>query len=84
MSKEADYRKERIERLLYELQHEVTRGIMEQEIDEHITHRFVVPVSPQTYPTKGVVFCEFHTRPLEHYGMAPLPDPAGPRLKVVK
>lgn len=80
--KESEYRKERIERLLYELQHEVTRGIMENETEEHVVHRFVIPVS-RTYPKSGVVFCEFRAHPMEHYGMAPMPD-KGPRLRIVK
>lgn len=77
----AKYRMERIERLLDELKYEVTRGMMEREIDEQIGFRFVVPIS-RTYPERGVVFCEFITRPLSHFGMAPTPD-AGPRLKLV-
>lgn len=79
----AQYRMERIERLLRELEYEVTRGMLENEIEERIGFRFVVPRS-RVYPTSGVVFCEFVSRPLEHFGMAPMPDPAGPRLKLVK
>lgn len=65
---EAQYRKERIERLLHELKYEITRGMMEGEIDEHMGFTFIVPVS-KVY-RKGVVHCEFRTLPVEHFGMS--------------
>lgn len=67
----ANYRQERIKRLLHELEYEVTRGIMEREVDEEIGFRFVVPLSPRVYPTRGIVACEFRTRPLEHQAYLP-------------
>jgi hypothetical protein len=72
---------ERIQKLLYELQYEVQRGMMEHEIDETLGFRFHVPVS-RAIPD-GVVFCEFRTRPMPRHMMHP-DDPAGPRLRVVK
>ena len=75
-----NYRQERIERLLHELQYEIERGMMEREIDESLAFRFYVPVS-QSIP-KGVVFCEFRTRPLPHHVLHP--DELEPRLRVVK
>ena len=58
-------RMERIERLLHELEYEVTRGIMEHEIDETMGFRFVVPVS-RAIPN-GIVACEFRTRPAQSW-----------------
>jgi hypothetical protein len=74
------YRMERIERLLHELRHEVTRGMMEGEIDEELGLRFYVPISRKIQD--GMVFCEFRTRPVPRWHM----DPEGmqPKLKVVK
>lgn len=77
----AQYRKKRIERLLEELRYEVTRGMMENEIEEEIGFQFVVPLSRRY--RRGVVFCEFVTQPLEHFGMAPTPPDHGPHLKLV-
>jgi len=56
------YRKERIERLLYELKHELTVGMMQGEIDESLGFDFIVPVS-KSIP-RGVVYCRFETRPM--------------------
>jgi len=81
MADKPNFRMERIERLLQELRYEVERGMMEREVDETLTFRFVVPIS-QTF-REGVVCCEFHTRPTPRY-MAFMPEPEGPRLKVVK
>ena len=69
---------ERIERLLHELEYEVTCGMMENEIDEHMGFRFYVPISRKI--PDGVVFCEFRTRPIFRYCMNPDDEP---RLKVV-
>lgn len=54
-------RLERIERLLRELEYEVTRGMMERDISETIDFKFIVPIS-KALPG-GVVACEFYTRP---------------------
>jgi len=79
MSEAANMRMERIERLLNELKYEVTRGLMEQEIDEEIGFRFIVPVS-QKIPD-GQVFCEFRTRPVTRTQF--FPGHEQPRLKIV-
>lgn len=71
-------RLERIERLLYELEYEVTRGMMDNEIDEEIGFRFYVPISRKI--SNGVVLCEFRTRPSPHYEVLGLE----PRLRIVK
>jgi hypothetical protein len=75
-----EYRWERIKRLLKELRYEVERGMMEQEIDEHLGYRFYVPRSNKI--PDGVVFCEFRTRPIPRWNMNP--DDLEPRLQLVK
>lgn len=81
MSKK-NYRQERIERLLDELRYEITRGMMEGEIEEQLTFSFIVPVS-KVYPTNGVVMCRFETRPLEHQAFLPSGSSQDPGLRVV-
>lgn len=77
------YRKDRIERLLHELQYEVTRGTLEKEIDETMTFRFVIGVSAAI--PDGVVLCEFRTRPRHKYDVIGFIDEGElPRLKIVK
>ena len=80
MSKEAEYRAERINRLLFELKYEISRGMMEGEIDEDMGYRFVVPVSKKI--PDGVVLCEFRSRPMPNWYIAD--GDREPRLKVVK
>jgi len=77
----ATMRMERIERLLRELEYEVTRGIMEHEIDEEIGFRFIVPVSRKV--PGGIVGCEFRTRPGQTYEAAYYGLHETPKLKVV-
>ena len=74
------FRMERIEKLLHELRYEVERGMMERDVDEHLTFRFVVGTSRKI--PNGVVACEFRTRPtpMGHFS----PDDLEPRLRVVK
>lgn len=74
------YRMERIERLLHELRYEITRGMLESEIDESIGYTFNVPLS-KSIPN-GVVRCEFRTRPVPSWQVLP-GDVAG-RLRIVK
>ena len=74
------FRLERIQKLLHELRYEVERGMMENEIDEHIGFQFVVPIS-RNIPG-GVVMCQFRTRPMPSYAISP--DDLQPRLRVVK
>ena len=79
MSNEANIRMERVERLLKELRHEITRGMMEGEIDESLVFQFIVPIS-RSIPD-GVVVCNFRTRPeFRDYNL----DLNEPRLRLVK
>jgi hypothetical protein len=80
MSGSDTFRKERIEKLLYELRYEIERGMMEREIDEEMGFRFYVPISHKI--KDGVVFCEFRTRPILRHMMSP--EYMEPRLKIVK
>ncbi len=80
MADKTNFRMERIEKLLHELRYEVSRGMMEADIDETIGFRFYVPVS-KAIPD-GVVFCEFRTRPIPRYQMHP--GDLESRLRVVK
>ena len=77
-----DYRKERIERLLNELRYEVTRGMMDGEVDEHLTFQFAVPTSKTV--SNGVVWCRFETRPMPASHAPWHGGEFEPRLKVVK
>ena len=67
MTDTPNIRQERIEKLLRD---EITRGMLEKEIDEEMVRRFYVPVS-----SNSVVFCEFRSRLMPRY-MVP-PDAAG-------
>lgn len=79
---ESEYRMERIQRLLDELKYEITRGMMEQQIDETIGFSFIIPVSTQI--KGGVVWCEFRTRPVHYDSVFGRELNAGPALKLVK
>jgi hypothetical protein len=80
MADPTNFRQERIEKLLHELRYEVSRGMMEGEIDEQLGFRWVVGVSKNI--RDGVVACEFRTRPVPRGHMSP--DDLEPRLRVVK
>lgn len=83
MTDRTNYRWDRIKRLLDELKYEVTRGMMEGEVDESIGFRFIVPISKSI--KDGVVQCEFRTRPIPRGHIHFVgPDEYEPRLKVVK
>lgn len=69
MRQGAEYRKERIERLFHELQYEITRGMMEGEIEETLGFEFIVSVS-RVQP-KGVVRCRFDAFPVDRYWLSP-------------
>lgn len=75
------FRIDRIERLLKELRYEVERGMLNGEVEETIGFRFIVPLSKEM--PEGVVFCEFHTRPM-HKQVAYGVGMEEQRLKVVK
>lgn len=82
MTETTNIRQERIEKLLMELRYEVERGMLEREIGEEMTFRFVVPLS-QKIPD-GVVFCEFRTRPVPRSAVLGFDLSFEPRLKLVK
>ena len=72
----SNYRWERIERLFNELQHEISRGVMEGEIEPHLGFKFALPHKDH------VMYYEFRSIATER-GMLP-PDINKPELKVVK
>jgi hypothetical protein len=77
------YRMQRIERLLDELQYEITRGMMEGELEsETLQYHFYVPAS-KTLP-EGVVWCRFETRPMLRYTVPYYYTRDGAKLTVVK
>lgn len=80
MADPTNFHRERVEKLLKELQYEVTRGMLEGDIDESQGFRFYVPIS-KAFPD-GVVFCEFRTRPIPRIMMDP--DDLRPRLRIVR
>jgi len=82
MSVAAEMRKERIERLLQELRYEISRGIMEAEVDERMGFSFVIPASKQV--TDGIVLCRFETRPVHRDSMIGQEVHGKPRLELVK
>jgi hypothetical protein len=77
-----NFRMDRIERLLKELQYECERGMMEGEIDESLSFRFVVPVSKAI--SDGVVLAEFRSRPVPRYAAFSINTPEGAKLRVVE
>ena len=77
----AQMRMERINRLLRELEYEVTRGIMENEIDEEIGFRFLIPISRKV--PGGIVGAEFRTRPGQSYDAIYYGAHEAPKLKVI-
>ncbi len=80
MSETANIRKERIERLLKELEYEVTRGMLDGEIEEEMGFIFYVPISKRVHD--GVVECRFQTRPMQRWQMEH--EHLQPCLRVVK
>ncbi|WP_333676821.1 hypothetical protein [Dyella sp.] len=75
----SNLRMERIERILEELRYEITRGMMDGEIEETTVYQFVVPVSKEL--PGGVVLCQLRTRPM--LAAQVHPDLFDPRLKVI-
>lgn len=75
------FRKERIEKLLHELRYEITRGMMDGEIEEEMNFRFYVPISKMI--KNGVVACRFETRPVPAHMVDPR-DGINPQLRIVK
>lgn len=81
-SESKNYRMERIERLLDELRYEITRGMMDGEIEESLGLNFIVPRSKEI--PGGVVWCQFRTRPTPGVHVPPDLLRDGPKLRVVK
>lgn len=75
-----NFRRERIEKLLYELRYEIERGMLEREIEETLSFRFYVPLS-RSIPY-GVVSCMFVTRPVHRSEI--IGDAMQLRLRIVK
>jgi hypothetical protein len=73
-------RLERITRLLEELRYEIEVGMIQREIEEEMSYRFIVPLS-KTAPD-GVVFCEFRTEPTSRYALGGME--LQPRLRIIK
>ena len=80
MTETPNIRQERIERLLRELEYEVTRGMLEKEIGEEMGFQFYVPISSKI--PDGVVSCQFRTRPIHRSNMQH--GDMTPRLKIVR
>ena len=80
MAETSNIRKERIERLLKELEYEVKRDMLEGEIEEEMGFIFYVPISKKIHD--GVVECRFETRPQQRWHMSY--EHLQPRLRVVK
>jgi hypothetical protein len=79
MADSTSFRQERIEKLLHELRYEIERGMMENEIEEELGFRFIVPIS--RHIRDGVVQCEFRTRPMHRSAMNI--EDLEPRLRIV-
>ena len=76
-----NYRADRIDRLLNELKYEMTRGMMENDIEEQWGLSFVVPIS--RHFRDGVVLCEFRSRPVPRYQLT-MDQISGADLKIVR
>lgn len=59
MTDETNVRKERIEKLLAELKYEITRGVMEREIEPEMLYNQLMPGGPT-----GQVLLNVQLRPL--------------------
>lgn len=81
MPETVNIRQERIERLLRELEYEVSRGIMECEIDETLSFEAWIP-SSRTY-LHGCVQILFRTRAHPRYPYMMNPEEHS-KLRVVK
>lgn len=77
----ATMRKERINRLLSELEYELVRGLSAHEIEEEMHWRQIFPIC-RSIPN-GVVTMEFTMRPRQHWDTIAWGEPAKPRLRLV-
>ncbi len=69
-----NYRKERIERLVQDLEAEMVKGIREGDITQCLQFQFAIPTHDKTYE------CQFRMRSFDHDG----PLSHRPNLRVVK
>lgn len=63
------YRKDRIERLLHELKYEITRGIVERDIEEQFHFQWMFPSMADS---SKVVCCHFSIERRYHHDIPPL------------
>lgn len=77
----SDFRKERITKLFCELEYEITRGVMEGDIEENFGFSFLIPVS-KTLPN-GLVHCAFHSRAISRDSAIGGQLACGPNLSLV-
>ena len=77
MSEDANIRRERIERLLRDLEYEITRGVMEREIEPEMGWSKILPGGPT-----DTVIAEFRVRPRRE-GEYFYDQQEAPRLRVV-
>lgn len=78
MTEGASIRRERIERLLCELEYEVTRGVMEQEIEPEMWFKKLIPGGPT-----GEVGMTMTVRPVQRGEFFGGSLNSGPKLRVV-
>ena len=81
MTTEAQMRLERIERLLKELSYEITRGVMEREIEPHLQYTQLMPLVGYTGGFDAALLTVI-LRPENSSPAWSLP-PSRPRLRVV-
>lgn len=76
MGDDASFRRDRIERLLRELEYEITRGVMGREIEPRMGMEKIIPGGPTGYVTM-----RFDVRPSD--GRSFMSGDQMPRLRVV-
>lgn len=64
MSESADFRLRRIEKLLHELEYEITRGVMEREIEPDLHMSKIFPCAGRG---DGLALLEVHLSPTHKY-----------------
>lgn len=75
-------RQERIIKMLHELHYEVRIAMMEGEMDETFTFKFIIPVSKNI--RNGIVFCRFETKPISIHPLGMRGIALPPKLQLVK
>jgi hypothetical protein len=82
MTTAAQMRLERIERLINELTYEITRGVMEREIEPDLEYTRVMPL--QGHPSQhDAALLTLYLRPYDRRYAVGLP-PRKPRLRVIE